>query len=220
MLRLLVVDDHPIFADAFTLMAAKARPDCIVNCVTSITEAEALIGSGRHYDLVFLDLSMPGADGFSVLIHLKKARPNLRVVIVSAREDSHTVSMAHAFGASGYLGKSLPFEDMQQQLRRVLEGESVFPPTTQPITDTEAAMRHRIEGLSAAQFRVLCALCKGEPNKHIAESLDLSEATVKSHLAAIYRGLGVVNRAQAILAAQPLLRQEGREPGKTADPSK
>lgn len=205
MRRILIVDDHPIFAEAFAIMATRAGVDCMVDVVDTLAEAEQRILSSRGYSFVFLDFLLPEANGFSALIHLKKLRPDIPVAIISAREDAHTVSMAHAFGAAAYLGKSLSFGDMQEQVRRILGGESVFPPSARPLTDGEAFIRKKIEQLSPAQFRVLCALCKGEPNKQIAARLELAEATIKSHLASIYKVLGVLNRSQAILSAKPYL---------------
>lgn len=203
--RILIVDDHPIFAEAFTIAASGARKDCMVDCATSLGEAEAKILATSRYHFVFLDLLLPDANGFSGLIYLKKLRPELPVAIISAREDSHTISMAHAFGAAAYLGKSLSLENMQSQLRRILSGEAVFPVGAKPVSLAEADIHKKIEHLSPAQFRVLRALCGGQLNKQIAEALGLAEATVKSHLAAVYRTLGVINRAQAIIAARPYL---------------
>jgi len=211
MRRVLIVDDHPIFAEAFAIALAGAEPSCVVDIVTTVAAAEARLRTARAYDYLFLDLLLPDADGFSGLILCKNQRPALPIEIISARQDSHVISIAHAFGAAGYLTKSLSLDAMTDQLRRVFSGEAVFPAAVTPVDDAEAGVRRRIERLSPAQFRVLRTLCSGALNKQIAETLELSEPTVKSHLAAIYKTLGVLNRSQAILAAHRLLQVKNAE---------
>ncbi|MBK8545180.1 MAG: response regulator [Caulobacteraceae bacterium] len=157
MRRILIVDDHPIFAEAFAIMATRAGVGCMVDAVNTLAEAEQRILSSRAYSFVFLDFLLPEANGFSALIHLKKLRPDIPVAIISAREDAHTVSMAHAFGAAAYLGKSLSFGDMQgassQNSRRGVR------------VSAERAAAHRWRGVYPEEDRtavagsISCALC-------------------------------------------------------------
>lgn len=113
------------------------------------------------------------------------------------------VESARALGAAGFLYKTRPFDELARDIRRLAEGQTVFPAIA--ATNAPTGIRDRIATLSGAQLRVLLALADGSLNKQIAADLAVSEATVKAHLTAIFRKLDVSNRAQALLAVQPLL---------------
>jgi len=108
-------------------------------------------------------------------------------------------------GAAGYISKGLPLDETLLALRTVLAGGTAFPAPTAAGNGTNDVMHRRIGVLSGAQLRVLIALAGGRLNKQIAGDLGVTEATIKAHLTAIFRKLGVNNRTQAILAVQPLL---------------
>jgi DNA-binding NarL/FixJ family response regulator len=210
---LLLADDHPLIREGLALAARVAMPELTIDSVGSIGEAEATIARHRGYRLALLDLMLPDSRGFSGFLRLQHVLGDVPIVIVSAKQNPELIEAARALGAAGYLSKAQPLDETLGSLRTVLSGKTVFPPVTaRPQADVSEA-RSRISELSGAQLRVLMALADGRLNKQIAGELGVTEATIKAHLTAIFRKLGVNNRTQAILAVQPLLAaDEADEP--------
>ena len=125
---------------------------------------------------------------------------------MSSRADAHTVALARTFGVSAYLSKSAPVSSLVNAVGTIMRGEQVAFPDTGPATPAAVDFQQRVSTLSAAQLRVLVALADGRLNKQIAGDMNLTEGTVKQHLSAIFKKLGVGNRSQAILAARPYLK--------------
>ena len=162
---------------------------------------------GARIKLVMLDLMLPDAEGFSALLRLQQQLPSAGFVMVSARADRHSISMARAFGVSGYLSKSAPVETLVNAVGAVMRGEAVFP--EEVAADPVAADFHRrIAKLSAAQLRIMRSLIDGKLNKQIAGEMKITEGTVKQHVSAIFKKLDVHKRSQAILAAAPILSSD------------
>lgn len=207
MSRLIIVaDDHPLFREA--LKAAVGRVERGVSFVEADSVATMLVAAEANpgADLLLLDLNMPGAHGFNALAHVRGNRPELPVVIVSADDDPQTIASALRFGAQGFIPKSTEAGQIGRAIESVLAGEIHTPPGYQPPrTPTSSAeeleVARRVAELTPQQFRVLGMLCAGMLNKQIAYDLDVSEATVKAHVTAILRKLGVTTRTQAVLAA-------------------
>jgi DNA-binding NarL/FixJ family response regulator len=203
--RLLLADDHPLIREGLALAARVAMPELTIDSVGTIAEAEAAIGRHRGYRLALLDLVLPDAHGFSGFLRLQHLLGSVPIVIVSARQQPELIEAARVLGAAGYLSKTQPLDETLASLRTVLAGGTVFPAIRQTSNADVGAARARIADLSSAQLRVLMALADGRLNKQIAGELGVTEATIKAHLTAIFRKLGVNNRTQAILAMQPLL---------------
>ena len=203
--RILVADDHPIVRDALVAAIRSNWPESPVDEADSVAQAEALARARRNYVLCVLDLMLPDAQGFSGVLLLQKLAPEAKIVVLSAREDALAVSTAYVLEAAGYLTKSTPMAAIAASLKRVMAGERLFPEVVTALPEADRDMRRRLDSLSTAQMRILLALAGGRLNKQIAGDMGLTEATVKAHLTAIFRKLGVLNRTQAILAAQPLL---------------
>ncbi len=187
-------------------------PELIIDSVGTIAEAEAVIARHKGYRLAVLDLMLPDASGFSGFLRLQHALGDVPIVIISARKLPELIEAARALGAAGYLSKAQPLDETLASLRAVLAGKTVFPSESGGGHTVAAAARKRIAELSSAQLRVLMALADGRLNKQIAGELGVTEATVKAHMTAIFRKLGVTNRTQAILAMQPLLADRSGEP--------
>jgi DNA-binding NarL/FixJ family response regulator len=205
--RVLVADDHPIVRDAVGAAIRSTWPDFAVDEAETVAEAEAALRARKPFVLCVVDLGLPDANGFSGVLLLQKLAPDARMVVLSAREDAQAVSTAFILDASAYLTKSTPMSQIAESLKRVLAGERVFPTgaAAAPAGGGPSEMRRKLASLSPAQTRILLALADGRLNKQIAADMELTEATVKAHLTAIFRKLGVSNRTQAILAARPLL---------------
>jgi DNA-binding NarL/FixJ family response regulator len=204
--RALIADDHPLTREGLALAVRAALPGVSVVASGSIRDAAAIVARGP-LRMLLLDYHLPDAHGFSGLLTLQMQAPATPIVVVTASEEPRLVEAARAIGAAGYLFKSLPLDHIAERLRRVDAGERVFPPrdANAPVLDDLLA---RLAKLSPAQRAVLLALADGRANKRIARDLDVTEATVKAHLTATFRKLGVTNRAEALLAARPLLDRD------------
>ncbi len=206
--EVLIADDHPLYRDALTRAVLGALPGAMVRGAASVPTLLALIEAHPQADLLLMDLHMPGARGFSALAHIRGQHPGLPIVVVSAHEEASVVRRALAHGALGYLAKSAAGEDIGAAVRAVLEGEVWVPAgvvgARVELKPDEAAVAARIAELTPQQFRVLGMLAEGLLNKQIAYELGVSEATVKAHMTAIMRKLGVSNRTQVALAASQL----------------
>ncbi len=199
---ILIADDHPLTCEGLAMAARLAVPGAVVHFAGTVAQAEQRIDANGSYHLILLDLMLPDAIGFSGLLRLQFASPDTRIAVITARQEPVLATQARELGAVAFLRKSEPIDALAGQIRDVASGVAVFPPDL-PVV--KANMRDRIAQLSDAQRRVLFALADGRSNKQIAHDLGITEATVKAHLTAIFRGLNVYNRAQALVALQPVL---------------
>lgn len=206
--EILIADDHPLFRSALRqAVTLGLGPDVRLVEVASIAELETHLTDKTDWDLVLLDLNMPGAYGFSGLVLLRGQYPQIPVVMVSAQEEADVVVRAKEFGASGFIPKSSSMEQIQAAVRAVLDGDVSWPPQASETINVSAEAKAAQEGLASLtpqQFRVLTMVCEGLLNKQIAYELKVSEATIKAHVTAIFRKLNVRTRTQAALLLQQL----------------
>ena len=206
--EILIADDHPLFRSALqqALTLGLGSGVRLVEA-SSIAELETRLAEKGDWDLVLLDLNMPGAYGFSGLVLLRGQYPQVPVVMISAQEEAAVVARAREFGASGFIPKSSPLETIQQAVRQVLDGDVWWPPQALEAANVSAEAKAASAGLASLtpqQFRVLTMVCDGLLNKQIAFELNVSEATIKAHVTAIFRKLGVRTRTQAALLLQQM----------------
>ena len=202
--RFLVVDDHPLFLEALQAAIRSEMANVEIVEASSIEQAKAVINERPRFDLVLLDLSMPGTKGFDGLIELRSLYPRLPIVIVSALEDPRIVQEAMACGASGFICKSVRRHELAQGITRVLEGQVTLPagytpPDTARRPSRVADIAMRLNSLTRQQLRVLQMLRQGKLNKQIAHELEVGETTVKAHVSEILRKLNVASRTQAVI---------------------
>jgi DNA-binding NarL/FixJ family response regulator len=202
--RFLVVDDHPLFLEALQLAIHSAYPSASITEATSIATAKTAIGGRRDFDLVLLDLCMPGTRGFDGLIELRTLFPKLPIVIVSALADHRIVHEAMTCGAAGFIAKSTGKPALAAAIRDVMAGTVALPEGYQPpMADQDdgksGCMARRFATLTPQQQRVLQMLRLGKLNKQIAHDLDVGETTVKAHVSEILRKLNVASRTQAVI---------------------
>ncbi|EQM79883.1 response regulator transcription factor ErdR [Stutzerimonas stutzeri] len=206
--EILIADDHPLFRSALQQALTLGLGDDVrLSEAASIAELEAQLTRTSAWDLVLLDLNMPGAYGFSGLVLLRGQYPQLPVVMISAQEDAAVVARSREFGASGFIPKSSSLEIIQQAVRVVLDGDVWWPSNVQDVAHVSPEAKAASEGLASLtpqQFRVLTMVCDGLLNKQIAYELNVSEATIKAHVTAIFRKLGVRTRTQAALLLQQM----------------
>jgi DNA-binding NarL/FixJ family response regulator len=210
--HIVIVDDHPLFRDALKQTLAASFKDLRLSEAGSLEELGVVMEQGG-VDLVLLDLTMPGVQGFSGLMYLRAANPQIPVVIVSANESPSVIRRCLEFGASGFIPKSMPVTRIREAIGAILNGEFWVPEEIDlgQSTGRNAKVVERLSTLTPQQFRVLMMLGEGLLNKQIAYQLGVSEATVKAHVSAILQKLGVESRTQAVIAVKKI------ESGEMAD---
>jgi DNA-binding NarL/FixJ family response regulator len=202
--RVIIVDDHPLFRDALKQTLTSAFPGIVIAEAGTLEAVSDTLASDRDFDLVLLDLKMPGVQGFSGLVFLRAQYPAVPIVVVSASEEPHIIRRALDLGASGYIPKSASAETMRRALAVLLDGGIWTPEIAAVETspDSEAdRLARRLATLTPQQVRVLMMLREGLLNKQIAHQLGVSEATIKAHVSAILQKLDVDSRTQAVIAA-------------------
>lgn len=211
MYKILIADDHPLFREAIINVIRGAFPGCETFETENLDAAQALTLAHDDLDLILLDLNMPGMNGLNGLITLRNEAPTVPVVIVSAEEDKQVVLQAITYGAVGFITKSSPREQMTEALQQILDGNVYLPSDIIRASRSESRRSTRgddhqippelLSSLTRRQLLVLERMSKGESNKQIAYNLNIAETTVKAHVSAILRKLGVHNRIQAVLSA-------------------
>lgn len=205
---ILIADDHPLFRDALQRAVLAALPRAQVRSADSVHGLYALIEQFPDADLLLLDLHMPGARGYSALAHIRGQYPGLPIIVVSGHEEAQVARRALAHGAAAYIPKSTAGDEIVRAIRAVLDGDVWLSPQLvggrAELKPDEADIAARVAALTPQQFRVLTMIAEGLLNKQIAWELGVSEATVKAHMTAIMRKLGVNNRTQVALAASHL----------------
>jgi DNA-binding NarL/FixJ family response regulator len=213
-LKVLVVDDHPLIREALRQVLRALNKD--IDLLEAGSGPEALAAANRNdgIDFILLDLALPGADGFAVLRELRERHPSFPVVVLSASDHAEVVMRALDAGAMGFIPKTSSNEVLLGALRLVLSGGVYLPAevlrhTPAPVLVSKSAMAaaevgYRDLGLTERQAQVLALVVQGKPNKIICRELNVAEGTVKIHVTAILKALGVTNRTQAVIAVGKL----------------
>jgi len=211
MMKILIVDDHALVRRGLHYVVKEGFPDAEVTEAESAAAALEHIHNGLKIDLALVDVRMPDLDGLELLRAIKADRPDLPVIMLSTYDNAPYVKRALADGASGYLLKDATPEDLSQAINVALSGSGnvLSPRVIQNLFEEhEASGRdHGSNGrrgeynLTQREHDILALLAEGRANREIAGRLYLSEKTVKAHLAAIFRKLGVTNRTQAAMMA-------------------
>ncbi len=204
--QFLIVDDHPLFRSALSAAVRRVLPHISIREATSLAEATTAL-EREQVDMLLLDLHMSDSDGFAGLINIRHDYPHIPVIIVSALEGSDIAHKSVSFGAAGYIPKSLSVDDICTALQAVMDGDIWLPegydgPAAGSEEEIEKA--EKLASLTPAQVKVLLGIREGRLNKQIASDHGITEATVKAHVTAIFRKLGVINRTQAVLFAESL----------------
>ncbi len=214
MTHLLIADDHPLYRLALTQAVRGLLADAQVDEADSLASTRACLLANPGIDLVLLDLHMPDSFGLMGLAALRAEFPGVAVAMISAHDDSLTVARAFTYGAAGFIPKRADMGELQAALKALLACETWPPrgtsshslPNKGPISeaDQDRALSARLASLTPQQFRVLERISQGRLNKQIADTLAISERTVKAHISVIFEKLGVRNRTQAGLLLRRL----------------
>lgn len=205
--KFIVADDHPLYRAALLQTIPQAFPDDQLSLLEaqSLAEVHHLLESEDEVDLIFLDLNMPGAQGFSGLVNLRGSHPQTPVVMVSGNDSQAVRRKSAQLGASGFIPKSSETQLMIEAMQQVLAGQHWFPNLQRATIDNDLSeIASKVSTLTPHQFRVFSMIAQGMLNKQIAFDLGISEPTVKSHVTAIFKKLGVRKRTEVIIVANAL----------------
>ena len=234
-MKVLLIDDHPLILSALQAVITGLSDGVFVTGVGSANAARDKMAQSSDYDMVLLDLSLGDTDGFELLVELRSTYPAVPVVVVSASERASDVIRAIDLGAMGFVPKRSSTEALTNALRVVMSGGLYVPPTMlgldmasmramsatgadDSVTVLGDGVRPEAHqqvgtledlGLTPRQAEVLGLLLKGMPNKLVARALNVSVETVKDHVAAVLRALGVSTRTQAVLAVSQMTQGRG-----------
>ncbi|GAB1153853.1 response regulator transcription factor [Shewanella algae] len=208
-LNIIIADDHPLFRNALRQALNSGLSNTRWFEADSADALQKLLEQTHQgYDLVLLDLQMPGSHGYSTLIHLRAHFPELPVIVISAHEDAATISRALHYGGGGFIPKSASMETFIEAITAVMFGDIWLPQGIELVEINDEDETDKVAGklseLTPQQYKVLQMFAEGLLNKQIAYDLGVSEATIKAHATAIFRKLGVRNRTQAVIALQQL----------------
>lgn len=211
-MRILIGDDHVLFREGLRRLLEQLKDGSTFDEASGFDEMVERCAGDVRYDLILTDLRMPGWPGFSGIQTLRDSQPEAKVVVISASEAHHDVREALEHGAAGYIPKSSSVKIMLSALDLIFSG-GVYLPATVLREGSESERSSSANGgmvppadpaleqlLTQRQREVLDRLREGKSNKQIAHELGLSEGTVKIHMTAIFKSLGVRNRTQAAMA--------------------
>lgn len=209
---ILLADDHQLFVDGISHILKKLADEVEITAVSDAQQTIDAIESGQEFDLILLDLDMPGMDGLSILQRMHERGHWLPIVVVSGTERVKTIKDALDYGALGFVPKAHNSQQMLDAMRAVLEGDIYVPEDIQKQIDnlesqrvlktSESNIDIKSFGITSRQHSVLKLMAKGYSNKEICTSLFLSEHTVKAHVSALFKHLNAKNRTNCVQIAQ------------------
>jgi DNA-binding NarL/FixJ family response regulator len=210
-MRIMIVDDHALVRRGMGYVVKEGFPDADVVEAESATVALEFFRTGEPVDLALVDVRMPDLDGLELLRAIKVEWAEVPVIMISTYENAPYVKRALADGAAGYLLKDATPEDLSQAINVALSGsgnvlsprviQNLFEEQESGVGGANGQGRRNEYSLTQREQDILVLLAEGRSNRDIAGRLYLSEKTVKAHLAAVFRKLGVTNRTQAAMMA-------------------
>lgn len=208
-LTFVVADDHPLVRDALAQALRSVFLGLRIHPAADLAAAEQAVVEHEPVDLAILDIDMPGMNGLAGLGEFRARHPTVPVAVLSALRDPGAMRRSIDLGASAFIPKSAPLDQIADTIRTVLEGEIFLPPEASNPQDYGTPNFD----LTPQQWRVLSLMREGKLNKQIAHELSIGEATVKAHVTTILRKLGVRSRTQAVIEAQRLDLGPGKPAG-------
>ncbi len=210
-MKILIIDDHQLFIEGMQLILKRLDEDALILGVNTAEEAISIIESGKDFDLILVDLSMPGMDGLSILQRAHARKACVPLVVVSSELDVRIIKSALDLGALGFIPKSHSSKQMIAAVEAVLGGDIYIPKAIaqqilqldgrRKFNDVNDQDKLKYGDFTKRQLEVLQLLCKGYSNKQIASTLYLSECTIKAHVSALFVVLHVRNRTECVQRA-------------------
>jgi DNA-binding NarL/FixJ family response regulator len=207
-MKVIIADDHPLIRESMSRVVEHLLGGPEVFEASTAEEVKSLLDMHPDAEMLLLDLVMPGAGGFSLLRQVRESHPAIKILVLSASEDPAHMRQSLAEGAAGFIGKSSPPSVIMYAIRQVANGRTYEPTPLNPsgnapeTGNNPAGADTQQSRITPRQREVLYLLCQGKTNKQIASTLELSEHTVKIHVASLLRVLGAHNRTQAALMAR------------------
>lgn len=204
----LIVDDHPLYRDALASAIQLVFPEAHVTQTETLADALSVVDKGTLPDLVMFDLKLPDVSGISGFLTLRDRLPSSPILVISALASVELVQTLIREGAAGFLPKETSAQHLKDVLSRVGAGQTYVPAAYQCAgRKVRAAARDeevhpKLAALTPQQRKIMKLICAGKANKQIAYELSLAEATVKAHITALLRRLGVRNRTQAAVLVE------------------
>ncbi len=202
-MNILIVDDHALFREGLSLLLSKLFPDMVVGDAKDVDGAREALHQSAAWELVLLDLNMPGMDDFKGLRGLKAAFPEIPMAILSMSDSLEDIHAAIHNGAAGYILKSSDHTILEAAITLLIAGHIYVPPHALSILgggtsrSEQNTVHPTFDCLTSRERQVLAQIMEGHSNKAIARTLGILEGTVKKHAHAVFRKLGVANRIQA-----------------------
>lgn len=201
-MKILIADDHELYRDALSILVQRLDEPTQICLSSNYTELLKLAATDDNWDLMLVDLNMPGLSYYQGIAQLSAQHPDTPIIVVTSSNNPKDSQRALQAGALGYMSKAMKSEDMLGAIKLMLSnGISIHP-------NHPTVAKSSLDDLTPRQQQVLTLLCNGESNKRIALNLDLSEHTVKLHVRAILQTLNAENRTQAVIIAKQLISQE------------
>lgn len=197
-IRIVVVDDHPVVRAGIVGLLA-GEPDLVVVGEAADGSGAVAVVERERPDVVLMDLRMPVLDGASATERVLRTQPTARVVVLTTYETDADILRAVEAGASGYLLKDTPREELVAAVRAAADGETVLAPSV--ARRLVQQVRHAPERLTPRELEVLGGVARGRTNAQIGADLFITEATVKTHLLRVFAKLGVDDRTRAVTVA-------------------
>lgn len=208
MSKFLIADDHPLFREALTGALQPRFDDLEIVESDSLETTLAALQQSDDIDLILLDLTMPGCENFLGVIKVLQEYPEVPIAVVSASDSLAVISQVLTFGARAFIPKSTASQQIADAIDLVLKGERWIPEGIEAnlvaVTHEQQAIAEKVSQLTPKQLQVLTLLQGGLLNKQIAYDLNVTEATVKAHISAIFKKFEVNTRTQAVLLVEKL----------------
>ena len=204
----LVIDDHPLYGDALAAALRLVFPACTIETRQTLGDGLKLIDDGYAADLVMFDLKLPDVTGISGFQTLRDRVPDTPILVISSLTSVEVVHALMDQGAAGFLPKDASAQVLKTVLHDVSQGRKYVPKSYSKNVGAQQAPEGlckdnpKVADLTPQQTRIMKLICAGKPNKQIAYELNLAEATVKAHITALLRRLGVQNRTQAAVMVE------------------
>lgn len=198
----LIVEDHPLFSEALSMTLSAFLGVERIETADRIETAIAHLAAGARPDIVVLDLNLPDVTGMDGLIRIARVARGVPILVVSSMAEARVIGAALKAGAAGFVPKHSSRDVFRAAFAAIGAGRTYVPDGYQPAKAAEDDPIERMRLLTPQQARILQLICEGRLNKQIAYDLSIAETTVKAHVTAIMRKLGVFSRTQAVLMAK------------------